>query len=179
MKIGGALGAVGLIFGAIAGVFGERKRINIRETLKTSLPTIVVACDEMREPLLRFAETHGAHMDSLQRVARRCAAMLVLHERLVRADPRTVEMGIITAARKIEEAVHRYVREFFRASGVQLIEIKAGSVGSGTRRLEPANTELRTAYTGLLIVVDAYTFNITNLVKSKFEEASAMVKYLH
>ena len=178
-KIGGALGAVGLMIGAIVGFMGERKRVNSREALKTNLPAVVVACDEMREPLLRFAETHGAHMESLQRVARRCAAMLLLYERLIRADPRTVEMGIVTATRKIEEAVHRYMREFFRASNIQLIEVKAGSVGSGTRRLEPANTDLRTAYTSLMVVIDAYTFNATNLVKAKFEEAASMVKYLH
>ena len=178
-KIGAALGTVGLLLGAITGFMGERKRINSREAVKTILPASVVACDEMREPLLRLSEAEGAHTASLQRVARRCAAMLQLYNRVQRADPRTVEMGIIAAARKTEESVQRYLREFFRASSIQLIEIKTGSTGAGTRRLEPANTDLRTAYTSLLVIIDAYTFNLTMLVKSKFEEAAAMTKYKH
>jgi len=178
-KIGGALGTVGLILGAVAGFMTERKRMNGREAVKTSLPAVVVSCDEMREPLLRLSEAQGAHTDSLQRVARRCAAMLQLYNRVQRADPRTVAMGIVGAARKTEDAIHRYLREFFRASNIQLIEVKGGSAGAGTRRLEPANTELRSAYASLCVIVDAYTFNLTMLVKSKFEEASAMVKYKH
>ena len=52
-KIGGALGAVGLLLGAVGGFMTERKRVNSREAVKTSLPASVVACDEMREPLFR------------------------------------------------------------------------------------------------------------------------------
>ena len=179
MKVGGALGVVGLLLGAVKGFMGERWRVNNREALKTFLPASVIACDEMREPLLRLAEAHGANTESLQRVARRCAAMLQLYERVLRADARTVEMGIITEARRTEEAIHRYLREYFRASNIQLIEVKTGGSGAGTRRLEPANTELRNACTSLLVIVDAYTYNLIMLVKSKFEEASAMVTYKH
>jgi hypothetical protein len=153
--LGGLVG-VGVGFGV------EAKRVRRRRALSLNLPAQVLDDPCLMEPLLALADCRSCHLPSLQRLARRCQQMVELRARIFEATPAAVEWDSVTAAAQLYASIRKYLREFYKASHIQLVP------DSGA--MMPVVTDYATAQETLLETVVGYQHAITMEVKKKREQ---------
>ncbi len=160
-------GIVAGIIGAVSGVMSEKKRLACKEAVARKMPEIVAQQEDMCEPILVFANSNNAHIDTLEKLSRRCESLLKLYGRIYHADPRTVHLGLLTTAKEVEASIQKYLRLFYKESRIPLIR-------TVTNELQPVNRELKQAQELLLTSISGYVHSINMLVKRKFEQGVAM-----
>jgi hypothetical protein len=175
VKTVGVCAAAGVVIGAASAVYKEWTRGKQKQTFKINLPENVQQSPEFMECIMVLAEVKHAHMQSLERVARRCSSLLSLLTSLQDADPDSVEASVAPAASQIQDSIRRYLGVYYANSGVALVS-EAQSYG---KDMVPVIRDLRHAHVSFMSGVEGLVHEVHTTVQDKREAKAAAIEYNH
>lgn len=157
------MGGLGMFAGLVSG-FVKLQSSKKRATLaRGTVPRKVQDSEELTDLYITLASHRGAKPKHLEHAFNRCADMFEVHRRVTEAGALSVGLSLITDARAIHTSVMRYLRDFYDASHIPLVQVGSAMV--------PVNFDLQQAHQNLVGIVDGTMASITNVIQAKHREA--------
>jgi hypothetical protein len=164
-KFAAVFAGLGAVIGIISGAANEFSRVNLKKNMLLKLPDAVKTVPDIGDNIAILADAKHANMEMLDKVARRCDALIVLYGQVQDADPQSVKPGVSSSAAEIEASIMKYLSKFYYLSRIPVGE----HIHKHMKQDIPINQEMKYAHETIMLVIESLTHDIQMAVKSKLE----------
>ena len=164
MKVGVLCAGLGAAFTTVRAL-QRRSEIEDLKNSRLKMPRVLESMAPVRDALMLFSEHKQANMYILERVSRRCAALMEAYMKVSAAKSDTVRPSIITLGARYTASIKKYLRQFYAESDIPLMEVE--------KQFIPVNRELQHAHETLMLSVECLAESIELAAREKLEDGVA------
>lgn len=148
-----------------------QRRKKFRTSSRLHVPALVESMQPIHEALVSMSEYRSADIRALERVARRCGALIETFIKVSSAKGETIRPSIIALGDRYKNSIRKHLRSFYVYSDVVLVPAQSED-GPGTD-LVPVNRDLKHAHEELMSAIDCLAQSVELSARGKIEEGVA------